>query len=182
MEGTVGASTLVVYVLYRAFWSPCGRRDEVLGRPRALLVTSGISPWVVPPPKSGLLQGCTAPCMHSGAEWAIGTSRCWAPSRVRGIRRGRPVCSRGWARGNQGARGGNQGAHAVAGWAQCGHGGVSESARCWYLADYPRVYPRARAHKRVVLWMKDGACSLTGSKLPSPEDTRGSPAAWGRYR
>ena len=34
-----------------AFWSPCGRRDEVVGRLRRLLATSRTSSWVVPPPK-----------------------------------------------------------------------------------------------------------------------------------
>ena len=33
------------------FWSPCSRRDEVVGELRRLLVTSRTSSWVVPPPK-----------------------------------------------------------------------------------------------------------------------------------
>ena len=42
---------IVVTGQLRTFWSPCGRRDEVVGGPRRLLVTSRTSSWVVPPPK-----------------------------------------------------------------------------------------------------------------------------------
>ena len=39
------------------FWSPCGRRNEVVGGPRRLLVTSRTSSWVVPPPKVVFYRG-----------------------------------------------------------------------------------------------------------------------------
>ena len=43
----------ILYLDYhgRTFWSPCGRRNEVVGGLRRLLVTSRTSSWVVPPPK-----------------------------------------------------------------------------------------------------------------------------------
>ena len=92
------------------FWSPCGRRDEVAGRPRRLLVTSRTSAWVVPPPKVVFYREApeaerSKKLQCACAEWAAGTSQR-VPSTGFGGGCGATRCfGRGWARVNRRARG-----------------------------------------------------------------------------
>ena len=84
----------------RALWSPCGRRDEVVGGVRRLLVTSRTSSWVVPPPKVIFYKeapGVNRPerLYCSSTERAVGTSQRRVFDRVgRRIRRDRLLWSR----------------------------------------------------------------------------------------
>ena len=94
----------------RTFWSPCGRRNEVVGGLRGLLVTSRTSSWVVPPPKvvfytdassAYARKGCTAraPRVLSDRP-SVETSTGFG-----GGFRATGCFVRGWAQGGQGARG-----------------------------------------------------------------------------
>ena len=94
-----GFSRDVLFIRVWTFWSPCGRRDEVVGGSRRLLVISRTSSWVVPPPKvvfykeaPGVKRSERLYC--SSAERAVGTSQRRVVDRVRRrIRRDRLLWS-----------------------------------------------------------------------------------------
>ena len=91
-------------------WSPCGRRDGVVGRPQWLLVTSRTSSWVLPPPKVVFFREAPeaerAERLYcSSTAWADGTSQRRFSTRFSGGCGATGRFSHGRARGDQGARG-----------------------------------------------------------------------------
>ena len=88
VESTTEASEIPFFELLGTFWSPCGRRNEVVGGLRRLLVTSRTSSWVVPPPKVVFYKDAPE-CLRSerlycsSAEGSLGTSQRGVFDRVR---------------------------------------------------------------------------------------------------
>ena len=108
-----GSSAIRICVSSRAsgtFWSPCGRRNEVVGGLRRLLVTSRTSSWVVPPPKVVFYRDASSAYARKGCIARAPRVLSDRPSAETSTGFGGGFCAtgcfgRGWAQGGQGARG-----------------------------------------------------------------------------